>query len=250
MNALAVAEHEYSYAVVTDDDVISQHDTLDEALDANEAFAGASRVLSLIDGEWLSDPKSASTIRVSLDGVEEWPLAPDVTMAPPRTTVQPPVRVRQPVTRPRSLHRPKKPTLVDDVRVNACQTNLKTPEDHAAFEGIVRAAVRLMRGDDEPAACRECGCTEDDSSGCIELTGAPCSWVEPDLCSACFSKTKPLPAISPVAKFVVVDGRGELVSEHDSVTDATAANTMSRMSGRRTLVIRVADNKPITVFRS
>ncbi len=33
-------------------------------------------------------------------------------------------------------------------------------------------------------ACRRCGCTEHDA--CIdELTGRPCHWVEPDLCSAC-----------------------------------------------------------------
>lgn len=34
-------------------------------------------------------------------------------------------------------------------------------------------------------ACRVCGCTEDDCSDCIEHTGHPCHWVEPDLCSAC-----------------------------------------------------------------
>lgn len=35
------------------------------------------------------------------------------------------------------------------------------------------------------AICRKCGCTDLDCSGCIERTGAPCHWVEPDLCSAC-----------------------------------------------------------------
>jgi hypothetical protein len=34
-------------------------------------------------------------------------------------------------------------------------------------------------------ACRECGCTEDDCSQCVEKTGEPCYWVEPGLCSAC-----------------------------------------------------------------
>jgi len=34
-------------------------------------------------------------------------------------------------------------------------------------------------------ACRECGCTDLDCSGCIAKTGTPCHWVEPDLCSAC-----------------------------------------------------------------
>jgi len=33
--------------------------------------------------------------------------------------------------------------------------------------------------------CRVCGCTEADCSGCIAKTGQPCTWVEPDLCSAC-----------------------------------------------------------------
>ena len=35
------------------------------------------------------------------------------------------------------------------------------------------------------AACRRCGCTEDDCSSCIAKTGEPCHWVEDDLCSAC-----------------------------------------------------------------
>lgn len=33
--------------------------------------------------------------------------------------------------------------------------------------------------------CRVCGCTDEDCTGCVVKTGAPCSWVEPDLCSAC-----------------------------------------------------------------
>ena len=43
--------------------------------------------------------------------------------------------------------------------------------------------------------CRKCGCTDADCSGCIERTGAPCSWVEPDLCSACADRPKPKPHI-------------------------------------------------------
>lgn len=38
--------------------------------------------------------------------------------------------------------------------------------------------------EDEPT-CRVCGCTEDDCSECVEATGEPCHWVEPDLCSRC-----------------------------------------------------------------
>lgn len=33
--------------------------------------------------------------------------------------------------------------------------------------------------------CRECGCTEDNCSQCVEKTGEPCTWIEADLCSAC-----------------------------------------------------------------
>ena len=33
--------------------------------------------------------------------------------------------------------------------------------------------------------CRVCGCTDDDCFDCYVRTGAPCCWVEADLCSAC-----------------------------------------------------------------
>lgn len=33
--------------------------------------------------------------------------------------------------------------------------------------------------------CRLCSCTNDDCRQCIQKTGAPCSWIEEDLCSAC-----------------------------------------------------------------
>jgi hypothetical protein len=42
----------------------------------------------------------------------------------------------------------------------------------------------------EVPTCRKCGCTDDDCSQCIEKTGSPCHWVEPDLCSACAPKPK------------------------------------------------------------
>lgn len=40
--------------------------------------------------------------------------------------------------------------------------------------------TRARRG-----VCRACGCTDDDCRGCIQRTGEPCSWAEPDLCTAC-----------------------------------------------------------------
>lgn len=43
--------------------------------------------------------------------------------------------------------------------------------------------------------CRVCGCTDADCRQCIEKTGAPCHWVEADLCSACVTaRTRRLPA--------------------------------------------------------
>jgi hypothetical protein len=36
-----------------------------------------------------------------------------------------------------------------------------------------------------PAACRSCGCTDNDCRQCIKKTGFACHWVEKDLCSAC-----------------------------------------------------------------
>lgn len=49
----------------------------------------------------------------------------------------------------------------------------------AEMKDAVMAAQKPER------ACRKCGCTEQDCSGCIGRTGRPCYWVEKDLCSAC-----------------------------------------------------------------
>jgi hypothetical protein len=49
-------------------------------------------------------------------------------------------------------------------------------------EGLAEAVAGALGPD---TACRVCGCTETDCSGCIARTGAACSWVENDLCSAC-----------------------------------------------------------------
>lgn len=54
---------------------------------------------------------------------------------------------------------------------------------------VLRTTAFLERelADEAAAArrCRVCGCTDADCSGCIERTGEPCTWVEPNLCSAC-----------------------------------------------------------------
>ena len=50
----------------------------------------------------------------------------------------------------------------------------------------LRDAIRDSEGSDFPAGkCRDCGCTDEDCSGCIEKSGRPCYWVEPSLCSVC-----------------------------------------------------------------
>lgn len=43
----------------------------------------------------------------------------------------------------------------------------------------------FKRRSEQVPFCRICACTDHDCSQCIEKTGEPCYWVEPDLCSAC-----------------------------------------------------------------
>lgn len=50
------------------------------------------------------------------------------------------------------------------------------------------AEVRTIRNH-AAQSCRVCRCTDWDCRGCIERTGEACSWVEPDLCSACVDET-------------------------------------------------------------
>lgn len=57
----------------------------------------------------------------------------------------------------------------------------------AAFVNEQRARAREDFDAALAGVCRACGCTDDDCSQCVEKTGAPCFWVEPDLCSACVS---------------------------------------------------------------
>ncbi len=54
----------------------------------------------------------------------------------------------------------------------------------------------------DPRACRRCGCTEEDCSGCIRRTGEPCYWVAHDLCSACVE------SMSPEELLPFIDGPG------------------------------------------
>lgn len=52
-----------------------------------------------------------------------------------------------------------------------------------AVEAAVSQTTPIQR-------CRTCGCTANDCRQCVENTGGPCSWVKPDLCSACSPATR------------------------------------------------------------
>lgn len=54
--------------------------------------------------------------------------------------------------------------------------------------------------------CRVCSCTQDDCSGCIERTGAPCYWIEDDLCSACVGEVK---EVAVTCLFKDASGKGQ-----------------------------------------
>lgn len=75
---------------------------------------------------------------------------------------------------------------------------------------------------DEPVrTCRVCGCMDDDCSGCIERTGAPCSWVEEDLCSAC------VPLSPSVASVDMAPVESPLGETPDGNPDAGALSELS-----------------------
>lgn len=55
-----------------------------------------------------------------------------------------------------------------------------------------REAGRLLRKikpswDD----CAVCGCTNEDCSQCVEVTGEPCYWARPAVCSRCADRMRP-----------------------------------------------------------
>lgn len=54
----------------------------------------------------------------------------------------------------------------------------------SAHHSIDKALAAMTR-EAHPQKCRVCGCVDEDCRQCIEKTGQPCYWVEPDLCSAC-----------------------------------------------------------------
>ena len=67
------------------------------------------------------------------------------------------------------------------VSVLRLQEEIEEPVIMNALAAMVLDEVRS----DQSGVCRMCGCTDLDCSDCVQRTGEPCYWVEPDLCSAC-----------------------------------------------------------------
>ena len=91
-----------------------------------------------------------------------------------------------------ALHRWLHSPFGDDLLIEEAQdfheqVEKECAEDCPRLEEEERLAYgRLQHGSEgSVGVCRVCGCTDDDCSQCVEKTGAPCHWVEPDLCSAC-----------------------------------------------------------------
>lgn len=111
-----------------------------------------------------------------------------------------PVQQAPPIARPFAVWKRTEEQWVCHRRYASIPAAVKSAKRVAVTEGLP-AKIVLRRsgrwsyffpaGWNEPYDgpwCRVCGCTPMDCSGCIERTGEPCSWVEPDLCSACVGK--------------------------------------------------------------
>ena len=68
----------------------------------------------------------------------------------------------------------------------------KLLDEHAPVDKPAAPKKGARKG--TPGVCRECGCTDDNCEQCVEATGEPCTWVEPDLCSACAPANVPATA--------------------------------------------------------
>jgi ParB/RepB/Spo0J family partition protein len=66
---------------------------------------------------------------------------------------------------------------LDSCKREICNQRLRT-EVYEQIAAAVEAEVAKR-------TCRVCGCTEAHCEQCVERTGAPCTWVAEDLCSAC-----------------------------------------------------------------
>lgn len=92
--------------------------------------------------------------------------------------------------------------------------------------------------------CRVCGCTQENCRQCIDRTGEPCSWIEPDLCSACY----------PIVNFNWDDATAEMlrtyIAELTEVIDNGPAGNIravairQRSRARKSLADFETEDKP------
>jgi hypothetical protein len=91
---------------------------------------------------------------------------------------------------------------------------------HAALKDADEIRRSQMAWANQLQQCRVCGCTDNDCRQCIEKTGEPCHWVEPNLCSACLShlstaagQRNPKLAAAAIAAYALEHGHRALVAK-------------------------------------
>lgn len=76
--------------------------------------------------------------------------------------------------------------LLEGIREVMRETGITGPSVQAPLDGFgIGERLAWLTMALEIRRCRVCGCTTFDCQRCIERTGEPCSWVGPDLCTAC-----------------------------------------------------------------
>lgn len=107
---------------------------------------------------------------------------------------------------------------------------------HDKFDSGHDAVAAEHAGIEDVRRCRVCGCTDDDCSGCIERTGVPCSWVDVDLCSACYQpRIERVGQTSPPSMNVEV-----VISESDQPCYELALQPASTRGNRYDLIVERA----------
>lgn len=88
-------------------------------------------------------------------------------------------------------------------------------EREATLDDLVREVEERLGVEfvDEPegGVCRKCGCT--DTTPCVDEFGMPCSWVEPDLCSACASVGEQADLGQAIVTYLAGQTKGKRVKE-------------------------------------
>ncbi len=80
---------------------------------------------------------------------------------------------------------------------NEISSDVRTDDSKAESTTNEGVGSEVKEVDTSKWVCRVCGCTDENCSECIEATGEPCKWVEPNLCSRCVpeeaTKSNPVP---------------------------------------------------------